>query len=217
MSMHKVLTGTQLAKAELTEAQLIARREEEIQEGLVRFAGRKRYEPCTEETPLSALLGPDAEAENDLQEWAIRNEAIRRLAQYVCQDGPHPCEVLKKLYAVFGHMGIAPFCELTLREKALIFGDSHESHRWLMRKLCVKPLQRNGARSIRAPGAKGRDAQEASARVQKGNNNRNGGKKAGTRNAERGTRNGKAHPQANDTGVVGRKGKKISGQKHANQ
>lgn len=189
-----------MAEKVLTDQQIIRAREEEISRGLMRFHGRTRWDACTEETPahlaamhegepLDAMTPAHAAAakdgmpldelvgsDGDLELWAIRNETVRKFFTYVAQDGLHLADVLKRLFAVGAHMGIPPFSLLTLREKELIFGDSHESHRWLMKRLCIDPLRRNGAKSIKAPGQKGTVASLAASKAQQGNSNRVGGK-----------------------------------------
>jgi hypothetical protein len=185
----------------LTEEEILQAREEEISAGLMRFQGRTRWEPTSEETPAHELsrkegmpLNELLEAQDgELAEWATRLETIRAFFRYITFEGIDPVEVLRRLYAVGSHMGIPPFDQLTTRDKARIFGDSHEGHRWLIKELCIKPLQRLGAKSIKAPGQKGRAASVAAHHAQKGNDNRaadhvrpNGENNRATKEANRG-------------------------------
>lgn len=154
--------------------------ERDVNVALRRLARRTRYEPASNETPLSRLLETEDGA---LDEWGIRNETIRTFFDYILADGPHPAQILRRLYAVGSHMMIRPFCEMTLREKAMMLGDSHGAQHWRMKRICIDPLLRNGAKSVKAPGQKGLHAQAAAAAAQKGNHNRAGNGK------------GKAKPQ----------------------
>lgn len=147
----------------------ILRYEREVNEALRRFSRRTNYEPVTTETPLSHLLETEDGA---LDEWGIRNEAVRKFFEYILADGPHPAAILRRLYAAGSHMMIRPFCEMTLREKAQMLGDSHGAQHWRMKRLCIDPLLRNGAKSVKAPGQKSLHAQAAASVAQKGNVNR---------------------------------------------
>ena len=110
---------------------------------------RTNYEPSAVDTPLYQLL--EAE-EGNLDEWGIRNEAIRTFFAYLLADGPHPAQILRRLFACGSHMMIEPFCLLNLREKGLMLGDSHGAQHWRMKRICTDPLMRKGAVSVRAPG-----------------------------------------------------------------
>lgn len=147
--------------------------ERNVATALRRLARRTNYEPATSDTPLYAVI--EAE-EGQLDEWGIRNETVRTLFAYLLGDGPHPAQVLRRLYAIGSHMMIEPFCLLNLREKALMLGDSHGAQHWRMKRICTDPLLRKGARSVKAPGQKGARASAAAAVAQRGNHNRRGGR-----------------------------------------
>jgi hypothetical protein len=143
--------------------------EAEVNSALKNFALRERYEPATEETPLSALLETDS---GDLDEWALRAETIRGIGNYCAQSGPEPWRVMQLFYALMVHMGVKPYCLLTVRERAKMLGDSHGMEHWRMQQFCVNPLRRKGAHSTLAPGGKGQKAAAAASDAQQGNNNR---------------------------------------------
>ena len=157
-----------------TEQAQVEAREAEVQEGLKRFYTRTHWEPCTEDTPLSALMATE---EGERDEWAVRNETGVRLLEWIASGGPHPAELLKRLFALGAHMYVAPFNQLNLREMGMMLGDSHAAHLWRMQRLCIDPLRRKGWHSIKAPGQKSARASEVASRVQKNNTNRKGGKK----------------------------------------
>jgi hypothetical protein len=143
--------------------------ERDVTSALKKFYNRTHWEPNTEKTPLHDLLDKE---EHELDEWAVRNETTRRLFEYFAADGPDPVNVMRRVYALGSHMSIAPFCELNLREKALMLGDSHGAQHWRMKKICVDPLRRNGAKAYKAPGQKGLGASASAAAAQQGNSNR---------------------------------------------
>ncbi len=143
-----------------------------VNAALRRLRNRTHYEPATDHTPLHALI----EAEGgELDEWGIRNESLRKLFAYLLGDGPHPAQILRRLYAVGSHMMIEPFCLMTLREKGLMLGDSHGAQHWRMKRICTNPLMRKGAKSIKAPGQKSAKASAAAAAAAQGNHNRSNG------------------------------------------
>ncbi|MEQ1862454.1 MAG: hypothetical protein ABMA13_21255 [Chthoniobacteraceae bacterium] len=146
--------------------------ERAVTEALRRMARRTHYEPASVDTPLSALVEGE---DGMLDEWGIRNETIRKFFEYLTADGPEPWQIMRRLYAAGSHMMQRPFCDLNLREKSLMFGDSHGAQHWRMKRMVIDPLMRNGARSIKAPGMKSGRAAEAAAVAATGNNNRAGG------------------------------------------
>lgn len=140
-------------------------------------------EAVEEKTPLDAIFAIEAaakchncgvpvESDHDLEEWGVRNETIRRVAAYCAQDGLQPWNVVRNLYAIFSHMGLAPWTHLTVREKGLILGESHGSSHFRMQLMCVNKLRRAGAHSVNAPGQKGSSASAAASAAQQGNSNR---------------------------------------------
>jgi hypothetical protein len=148
----------------------VAKRDREAAEGLRRFHNRTHYEATTEFTPLDSLIGSEEGNRDD------RRETINRIFGFLIAKGPHPAEVLRRLFALGAHMGISPFCDLTLREKKLLLGGSHGTHHWLMKKLCEDPLRRKGAKSWKAPGQKSLKSRKRYSRCQQGNTNRRSSK-----------------------------------------
>jgi hypothetical protein len=157
----------------------ILRYEREVSAVMKQMARRTHYEPATADTPVSELMRSEGDMDGltEMETWAIRNETIRRFFEFILADGPEPCQVLRRLYAAGSHMMIRPFCDLTLREKALMFGESHGAQHWRMKRVVTDPLRRNGAKAIKGPGQKGSRAAESASRAQQGNSNRLGGKK----------------------------------------
>ena len=148
--------------------------ERRVNAALRSLHGRTGFEPTAVEsrTPLSSLLESE---EGELDEWAVRRETVKRMFDFLLADGPEPHQILRRLFALGSHMGVEPFCLLTLREKALMMGDSHGAEHWRIQKICVDPLKRSGAHSVKAPGMKGIDAAAACSKAQKGNTNRKNG------------------------------------------
>jgi hypothetical protein len=126
---------------------------------------------ASEESPRCPHCAGEIEPPHELEEWGIRNETIRRLSEFVCQDGLEPWKVLRNIYAVFAHMSLEPWSELTLREKALMLGDSHGAQHFRIEKL-VALLRRAGAASFKAPGQKQIETRGIYSECQQGNTNR---------------------------------------------
>ena len=116
--------------------------EREVNAALKSLKRRTDYQVPDAKTPLSELMATD---EGALDEWGVRNETVRRLLIYLAQDGPDPRDVMRNLYAVGAHMGVAPFCELTLRERGLMLGSSHGGQHWRTQRLCVARCGGRGA------------------------------------------------------------------------
>lgn len=143
--------------------------ERDVNTALKKVARRTHYEQVTEETPLSALLESES---GDLDEWALRGATIRALGNYCSQDGPEPWKVMRLFYAVMLHMGIDPYAQLTVRERALMLGDTHGAQHWRVQQFCVNRLRRAGFHSTLAPGQKGSGAAASASAAQMGNKNR---------------------------------------------
>jgi hypothetical protein len=153
-----------------------------VNQALLKMSRRTSYEPSTDRTPLDDILRSEAspkcphcdkpiEDSPELEQWGIRIDTIKHFSDFICQDGLQPWNVLRNLYAVFSHMSLEPWVLLTLREKALILGDSHGSQHFRMEKL-VNLLRRKGAHSIKAPGQKRIETRAKFSECQQGNTNR---------------------------------------------
>ena len=118
-----------------------------------------------------------------LAEREMRVTTLRGLFDYFKADGVHPADVLRRVYASGNHMGIEPFSLLTTRDRGLMLGDSHGAQHWRMQQICVNPLVRAGARSVKAPGQKSPGARAAASRAQQGNTNRQKRRRARRRRA----------------------------------
>ncbi|HEY3839261.1 MAG TPA: hypothetical protein VGL72_21960, partial [Bryobacteraceae bacterium] len=93
------------ASAMMAEAEIL-RYERNVEQALRRMARRTNHEVATVDTPLSELLESE---DGSLDDWAVRNETIRKFFSYLLGDGPHPAQVLRRLYAIGAHMMIPPF------------------------------------------------------------------------------------------------------------
>lgn len=153
----------------------VLRYERQVNQALRQMQHRTNYEPATVDTPLDALLASES---GDLDEWGVRNETIRGFFEYILADGPHPAQILRRIFAIGAHMMIEPFCLLSLRERAMMMNESHGAQHWRVRRICTDPLMRKEARSIKAPGQKSAFAAAVAAEVQQGNTNRRNGRSA---------------------------------------
>lgn len=158
-----------------------ARYEADVQSALQIVGRRRSYEQTTEDTPLTQLL---ASEEGQLDEWAVKNETALTLLGWLAADGPHPAQVLRRVYLLGNHLMVSPFCELTMREKAKLLNCSHGTVLWLMKRLCSDPLMRKGS-AAKGAGQKGQAASAAASVAQRGNNNRRGGNRAVAENRQR--------------------------------
>jgi hypothetical protein len=169
------------AEREIERAEAETRRHE-TNETLRRFYGRTGWEPATTKTPLDELLaatespkcghcGAPIESPPELEKWSIRNETTRRLFEFFAQDGLELHHVLRNVYAVGAHMGIAPFSELTVRERGIILGESHGTANNVQQDL-TNLLRRKGHHSFKAPGQKNTKSGASYSACQKGNSNR---------------------------------------------
>lgn len=157
----------------------IAEYEREVCSALKRFHNRTNWEPTEHKTPLDALMA--VEEEGSLEEWSVRADTIKQMFMYFVADGIRPSEVLGRVYAVGAHMGIEPFCQLTVRDRGLMLGDSHGAQHYRMQKVCVDVLRRQGAKNFKAPGQKSLKSRESYSRAQQGNSNRKRKRKVKTR------------------------------------
>jgi hypothetical protein len=110
-------------------------------------------------------------------EIKIQDETMARAFQFFIADGIHPAQVLRRLYALGAHMVISPFCDLNLRERAMMLGESHGAQHWRTQRICVDPLMRKGARAWKAPGQKSLESRAKYAQAAAGNSNRTKNKK----------------------------------------
>ena len=133
---------------------------------------RTHWEPANDVTPLHHLL---ASEDQTLDEWGVINETARRILGWIGAEGGNPGAILRRVFALGDHMMIEPFCLLNVREKGKLLDSSHETYRLWLRRLCVDPLMRKGARNFKAPGQKGLQASAAASAAQKGNHNRANG------------------------------------------
>lgn len=145
--------------------------ERNTHEALRAMAARTGYEAAHLDVSLESVFHPDMLSE-DLEEWGIRCDTIRRFFSYLAADGPETWQILRRLFVIGAHMSIEPFCLLTVRERALMLGDSHGGQHWRMKKICTDPVLRKGGRAVKAAGQKGLRASAAAAAAQKGNCNR---------------------------------------------
>src|SRR5688572_134352 len=116
------MSGTNGANGMTPTEKEIADYERDVNTSLRRFHNRTNWEPTEHKTPLDALMA--LEEDGSLEEWSVRADTIKQMFTYFVADGIRPSEVLGRVYAVGAHMGIEPFCLLTVRERGLMLGDS---------------------------------------------------------------------------------------------
>ena len=140
------------------------------------------HEPSTRATALDAIFADEdaprcprcdcvVELPASLEQFGIRVETIERLADFCSFDGVEPWNVARNLYAIFAHMGLRPWCVLTLREQSVMLGESHGSVHLRIKKF-VDFLRRQNAASFKAPGQKQVESGSSYSKCQEGNTNR---------------------------------------------
>jgi hypothetical protein len=102
-----------------------------------------------EESPHCPNCGGVIEAPSQFEQWGIRNETVRRLAEFCAQDGLEPWHVMRNLYIVFAHLSLPAWSELSVEEKSGILGDCHDSEHF-RKKLCSENVGRFWKRRFRA-------------------------------------------------------------------
>lgn len=164
-------------------AQEIVEHEHEVRAGLAKVYAKNKFVATEEKTPLDSLLADEEspkcphckepiESQAALEQWAIRNETIRRMYEFFAQDGPELINVLRNVYAAGAYFRLEPWVSLTVRERGIILGESHGTQHHTMRKNCVNLLRRKGAKSYKAPGEKGLTSHGTYSKCQQGNENR---------------------------------------------
>ncbi len=159
----------------------IASYEREVERGLS-LQRRNGIEPSTNVTPLEIIFASEQSAKcphcggcielpGELEKWGIQVETVRRIEQFVSQDGLHPGSILRNLYALFRHMSLPSFEALTVRQRALILGDSHGSEHLATLKV-EKLLRRKGNLAFKAAGQKTVGSRATFSKCQQGNTNR---------------------------------------------
>ncbi len=155
-----------------------------VNKALARLNRRESFETSTRTTALDEILA-DEEAPRcprcrcpvpidspaALEQFAIRVETIKRMADFCSFNGVEPWNVLSNVYAIFAHMGLRPWVRLTLRQKAVLLGESHGSQHLRIKKL-VNFLREENAASFKAPGQKQIESGSSYSKCQEGNSNR---------------------------------------------
>jgi hypothetical protein len=121
---------------------------ESYEKSVDRALRKKPHEQITVETPLDKIFaseesphcpncGGEIEAASDPAQWEIRNETVRRFAEFCGQDGLEPWQVMRNAYAVFAHLSLPVWSALSAEEKSAMLGDFHKSRNFRI-NLCAK-------------------------------------------------------------------------------
>jgi hypothetical protein len=141
------------------------------------FHARGGRELIVEDMPFDEILSAESdgeEGEAGEYERAQRRAAIRAIFRYLTAEGPHPLKIMKRLYAIGRGLNIPPFCELTMEEAGLMFGETKAAHSFRV-GLLSGVIERSGMHGSRLPGQKSRSASLSYSRAQEGNRNRKKG------------------------------------------
>ena len=88
--------------------------------------------------PFDEILESESdglEGEPGQYEYAQRRLGIRALFAYLCAEGNDPLKIMKRLYAAGRGFSLEPFCTMTMREQALMFGETPAAVSWRMKQL----------------------------------------------------------------------------------
>lgn len=109
-------------------------------------------------------------------EFRQRMVGVKAFFAFLKSHGCHPANMLKQLAAAGRACHIEPFCDMTMGELGMLFGETKAAHSWRC-KLLSKEIELSGMRGSKLPGQKTKEASEVYRKIRKGNINRKGGKK----------------------------------------
>lgn len=145
---------------------------------LRRYYRRTEAEMAYTDMPFSELMKerepgePEPmEEEDPVAVMRIRVQTIRTLFRYLLAEGPHPCKLMKRMFAVGRGLDIEPFSALTMTEAAMMFSETKAAHSWRM-KVLSGVIELAGMHGSRLPGQKSKTATPNYQAAQRGNQNR---------------------------------------------
>lgn len=143
---------------------------------------RQTGEAISTETPLDALLR--AECGETAEEFEIKSEGFCQLIDYVFAKGPHPHDVMQRLYSVARSVRPEVTLNMPGRAIAAIFGQTRAAESARTKLLLTTTFEAAGFRASALPYQKSASGCQAYAEAQRGNTNRRGtGRKAKSRKA----------------------------------
>lgn len=130
-------------------------------------AGR---DPVYTRTPLDEMIA--REEGEVLEEHLIRLEAFRRLMSIFFADGPHPSDVMRRVYAFAKALRPELILNMSCEEVGAIFGETKASVSYRIKQLVNRPIMAHSGHGTQLPWQKSSSACATYAARAKGNTNR---------------------------------------------
>jgi fructose-specific component phosphotransferase system IIB-like protein len=115
--------------------------------------------------------------------WHERVKTLNTLLDFIFQDGPHPSDVVKRLYALAKRARPQCVANMSLADLAILCGEEAKGDRKTngratqsarLKRLFEKPIKDAKMKGFKAPYQKGASASPAYSESAKGNQNRRG-------------------------------------------
>jgi hypothetical protein len=126
--------------------------EEKITDTLKRVWAREQAagrDPVYSTTPLDELLA--REGGEEVEEHLIRLEAFRRLLEYFFGDGPHPGQVIRRVFAITKALRPTLVLNMSLEEIGLMLGETKAAGSWRIKQLVNRPIARSCGHETNLP------------------------------------------------------------------
>jgi len=140
---------------------------------------RERSDPFAamdEEEGRMAVEGEDA-----VRIWI---EANGWLLDFLFAEGPHPAQVMRRLYAWVKKFRPEAIWDMGYRDLAVLLGESHAAMEWRISKILDDYARAKGVNGVKAPWQRTEEACDNYARAQAGNSNRLGGHRSNKHKAK---------------------------------
>lgn len=131
------------------------------------LAGRA---PAYTRTPLDEMVA--REEGEPVEEHLIRLEAFRRLLALFFADGPHPGDVMRRVYAFTKALHPELILNMSCEEIGGMFGETKAAVSYRIKQLVNRPISAHSGRSAQLPWQKSSSACAKYAARAKGNQNR---------------------------------------------
>ena len=135
-------------------------------------------EPVYFRTPLDEILQQEGRFGADEDDEAIiRQEARSQMLEYFFGDGPHPGQVVRRVFAMAKAIRPHLVLNMSLEELGLMLGETRAAGSWRIKQLINRPLAGTRCAGVVLPWQKSQSAVASYARAARGNHNRSHGSK----------------------------------------
>jgi hypothetical protein len=111
------------------------------------------------------------------EESDLRAEMWEKVIGFLFNDGPHPADVLIRVYCAAKKFHPERIANMSLRDLAILMNTSHETIRDKIELMFDKLQEAKGQTAVRMPWQRGNATREASRKAAQGNRTRVGGKR----------------------------------------